>query len=761
MKPIELLAPAGSPEALDAAIAEGADAVYLGLKNFNARMRTSNFAYSQFEAALKVLHRQNRRLYVTVNTVFEQREADRMYQFLKYLSLLGPDGLIVQDFGVAKMVRENFPSLKLHSSTQMNVASARGANILSKQGFSRVVLARELDVEEIRRLHEQTTMELEVFVHGALCVSASGLCLFSSYLGGKSANRGLCTQACRRLYRTKNEEGYFFSPSDLQLVEKVGELADLGVASLKIEGRMKSAEYVGSVVAAYRRVLDNLDGDRSRAVTEALAILKNDFARPKTTYYYDDNKPDQWLKSDQAGGTGIFLGTLRSLRGNGDQRSGLVDDGGIHLQVGDSVRFHRRDDTERKSHKLTLVEPRGTEGLWISVPEPFDQGDSVYLIQTRSMTKRYPPLLPRDLAPFRRLPGRETAPPVSLEKSEKADRSLFPQGVYAAVSRLEDLYVLQSIRPLRVMLQYTQKIAQRLLQEASEPLPFSKGELILVLDPLFPQALEERFSEEIPALLKAGYTQFVVNNLGHLSFFRGTDAKLIAGPYLYTFNRWAYSFITSLGLSQVITPLENNRQNLERTVPETWRSQTLVTVFAYPALFRIRADLSRLYRFPVFSDGREENFSLISSEDGSFVYPEKPFSIVDKIPFLRESGFTTFILDFSGPPLKKLDYRVIMSSAKEGKPIPNTTRFNWKDGFYSVDEPFSKGPGKTPSHETASEDGMAESAVPTRPQTDFRGPGRPKLREGQKSSRSSYKGSDKGNFKKPGTPSRGPRRGNR
>ncbi|MDR0388786.1 MAG: U32 family peptidase, partial [Spirochaetaceae bacterium] len=266
MSKIELLAPAGAPEALDAAIGEGADAVYLGLKNFNARMRTSNFAYSQFEGAVRSLHRQGKKIYVTVNTVFEQREEDRIFQFLKYLAAVGPDAIIVQDFGVAALVKEHFPSLKLHASTQMNIASAKGVNLLSRQGFSRVVLARELSLDEIKGVRQETNMELEVFVHGALCISASGLCLFSSFLGGKSANRGNCTQACRRLYHHQAEKGYYFSPADLQFLEYVPDLADAGVNALKIEGRMKSAGYVGTVVSAYRRIIDGLDGDREAAL---------------------------------------------------------------------------------------------------------------------------------------------------------------------------------------------------------------------------------------------------------------------------------------------------------------------------------------------------------------------------------------------------------------------------------------------------------------------------------------------------------------
>ena len=294
VKTIELLAPAGSPEALDAAVGEGADAVYLGLKDFNARMRSVNFTYAQFESALRSLRRMKKKVYVTVNTVFEQREADRMYQLLKYLASQGPDAIIVQDFGVVEMVRSEFPSLRLHASTQMNIASARGANALSRYGISRVVLARELSLEELRSIKTETNLELEVFVHGALCISVSGICLFSSFLGGKSANRGMCTQACRRLFHKQDRTegaGYFFSPNDLQLLERVPDLAAAGIKALKIEGRMKSASYVGAVVSAYRLVTDAvMQGDEDqiqRSIEQGKEILRNDFARPKTQYLFN------------------------------------------------------------------------------------------------------------------------------------------------------------------------------------------------------------------------------------------------------------------------------------------------------------------------------------------------------------------------------------------------------------------------------------------------------------------------------------------
>jgi len=242
----ELLAPAGNIEALDAAIGEGADAVYLGLKSFNARLRSSNFAWNQFEAAVQSVHKLGKKIYVTVNTVSEESETERLYRFLSYLNNVGPDGIIVQDFGVIRMCQEFFPKLELHASTQMNVESAAAANLLCRQGVKRVVVARELGLDEIKSIKANTNAELEMFVHGALCVSESGLCLFSSYLGGKSANRGMCTQACRRFYTADNggseEQGYYFSPCDLQRIEHVPDLMQAGVASFKLEGRMTSAE---------------------------------------------------------------------------------------------------------------------------------------------------------------------------------------------------------------------------------------------------------------------------------------------------------------------------------------------------------------------------------------------------------------------------------------------------------------------------------------------------------------------------------------
>jgi putative protease len=714
---IELLAPAGSPEALSAAIGEGADAVYLGLKNFNARLRSANFSYGQFEAALRSLRRMGKKVYVAVNTVFEQREADRMYQLLKYLSAVGPDALIVQDFGVLAMIRSQFPQLKIHASTQMNIASARGCNSLSRQGVSRVVLARELSLEELRSIRKETNMELEIFVHGALCVSASGLCLFSSYLGGKSANRGMCTQACRRLYHqdekgetAPSKDGYFFSPADLQLLEYLPEIAGAGINALKIEGRMKSADYVGAVVCAYRLVLDAInegasskdDGDEKirRSIAEGQHILQGDFARGKTIFLFNAAKADHnvnWLNPSQDGGTGLSLGVIQKTKDRGDTRCGLVSGSGPIPAVGDSIRLHRADDSERVSHKLRYAAPAVEDphgGFWLSIPSGFGKGDRVYLIQTKAMSKRHKPVIALNDKTRGRGPGHEKAPvpAITVKGSVKQKgKAVFPDGLYVAVSRINDLYIVQSSRPVKVILSLNRKTLNYILKEDSKALPFRPAEIILALDPFLSQTASEELTEIIHPLIDMGYRQFVVNNLGHFSLFRDirAEVQLIAGPWLYTFNTWALSYIVSLGVEGIIPPLENNRQNLERTIgtdSRQLRSVIFVPVFAWPALFRIRADLGRIYDFKTFSDNREGNFSLLCESDGSLVIPEKPFSINDKIPFLKEAGFRHFVIDLSGPPLKKTNYKDLMRAVDNGAPLPRISRFNWKNGFYQKEE---------------------------------------------------------------------------
>lgn len=717
MPPImaELLAPAGNLESLDAAIGEGADAVYLGLKSFNARLRSSNFAFREFEAAVYALHRMGKKIYVAVNTVCTERESERLYRFLAYLERVGPDALIVQDYGIIRMCREFFPNLTLHASTQMNAESASAVNLLGKEGFKRVVLARELGIEEIKDIKSKTKCSLEVFVHGALCVSESGLCLFSSFLGGKSANRGMCTQACRRFYTAQDSSGerggYYFSPCDLQLVDKIPELIEAGVDSFKIEGRMKSAEYVGSVVSAYRYVIDHYQENRKEAVAAAKRMLSTDFARAKTSYWYGfksvedgvKNAGDAILNPDQAGGTGIYLGKIAATKplpkeikdslkehlspaAQENQRSvslALVRGGNYDADPGDSIRIHKNDDSGRVSHKVRHVETDREGRRWIDVPGGISQYDEVYLLQTKAGTKRYKRVLPNELKGFNKQPRDESLPIMDLTPVQKNELEFFPEGLYIQVSSMEDVFVAQSAHPVRIIIELNSETLRDLLAKKTV-LPFSKAQVFFSLDPFCPQGIEEKLSAQLDELVAMGYKNFVANNLAHVSMLRKKGANIIAGPYLYTFNRWAVSWLENRGISAFVSPYENSRKNLEAVFEESVRARVLIPIFAYPALFRLRFRLPERYDFTYFSDKAEMNFKVNSTDDGSFVMPEIPFSIADKTDMLEGEGFKRFLLDFSKTRLKKAEFRQVMQSYLKKIPLEGVSLFNWKEGFYSI-----------------------------------------------------------------------------
>ncbi|GAB6276113.1 MAG: peptidase U32 family protein [Rectinema sp.] len=680
MKRIELLAPAGSSEALDAAVGEGADAVYLGLRSFNARMRTTNFAFNQFEAAVYACHERARKVYVTVNTVFEEREADRLYQLLEYLVSVGPDGIIVQDAGVAKMVRDHFPSLPLHGSTQMNVASSAGCNQLSRSGFKRAVLARELSLEEIKQIRQYTSLELEVFVHGALCVSASGLCLFSSYLGGKSANRGMCTQACRRLYESETGTGYYFSPDDLQLIEYLPALIAAGVNAFKIEGRMKSAEYVGTVVSAYRYLIDNYETDQDRAILKSKAMLQADFARRKTSFFIT-GKPDDYIHPDQAGGTGIHLGRIRDARTIDDKRWALMNtyEG---LAERDSVRIHRKDDSGRITAKIQAVK-YGVDGMLLQIDGEWRQNDDVYLIQTASMTRRYKPILPKNLDRFHKFPSSHTAPKPTLPRLDgrKLD-TIFEPGTYVLAGKVADLHAALTFRPKKAMILFDKLNAETMRRDEGN-LPFKRDRLILWLDPYFAESDAAWLQIELEYWIGKGVSLVVVNNQAHFTLLRGKNVTMVVGPWLYTFNPWALSYYLDQGVQAVIPPYEISRQDLYRLTGYVPAQFFAPIIFAYPDLFRIRADLSRVYGQSHFSDREGNVFTLVGRHDYSVVIPDKPFSLIDLVPNLKKQGFSRFILDLSNAGPARGLYRDIARAADQCKPLSNTSRFNWKDGFWS------------------------------------------------------------------------------
>ncbi|WP_448753946.1 peptidase U32 family protein [Agathobacter sp.] len=290
-KDFELLAPAGSLEIFKGVIESGADAVYVGGSMFGARAYANNFTEEELLEAIDFAHLRGVKVYLTVNTLIKNNEFSKLYDYLLPYYKRGLDAVIVQDLGVVKAVHEYFPSMEIHTSTQMTVTGADGVRFLSQFGVTRVVMAREVSLAEMKRIHEETGMELEAFVHGALCYSYSGQCLFSSILGGRSGNRGRCAQPCRLPYTVEGKKDeYILSLKDMCGIKALDKLHEAGVYSLKIEGRMKQLEYACGVVKYYRSYIDSMkpvtdaDYDRIKALGNRCGFTDR--------YYFDHNGSD-------------------------------------------------------------------------------------------------------------------------------------------------------------------------------------------------------------------------------------------------------------------------------------------------------------------------------------------------------------------------------------------------------------------------------------------------------------------------------------
>lgn len=309
----EILAPAGTAEAVRAAVNAGADAVYAGGNMFSARAFAGNFDTNELLDTIDYCHIHNVKLYMAVNTLLKNNELSMLTDYMEPFVRQGLDGVIIQDMGVFRVLKEAYPDLPLHGSTQMSITSSYGADFLKKLGFSRFVPARELSLQEIRQIKEKTEIEVETFVHGAMCYCYSGKCLMSSYAGGRSGNRGRCAQPCRKLYTGNGYQEYALSLKDMCMLEDLDKLIDAGIDSVKIEGRMKKPEYVAAVTYAYREVrnayLCGKDiGKTAEKYQKMLLDIYNRGGFSKGYYYMKNGKA--LLANKRPNHQGILIGTV-------------------------------------------------------------------------------------------------------------------------------------------------------------------------------------------------------------------------------------------------------------------------------------------------------------------------------------------------------------------------------------------------------------------------------------------------------------------
>jgi len=378
---IELLSPVGGKNQLRAAVENGADAVYLGGRLFNARIKADNFEAEDLLWALDYAHLRNVNVYAALNTLIMDQELSPAYEYAKFLYEAGVDAIILQDMGLAQLIHQGMPDFELHLSTQGTVYNASGARLAEELGFSRVVLARELNIQEIEEITKDCPAEIEVFAHGALCICYSGQCQMSRYRGGRSGNRGLCAQPCRLRYNGE----YCLSPKDLCTIDHLGDLIDAGVKSLKIEGRMKSPEYVAIVTSIYRKYLDRylFEGQYTVEPRDRWALAQIYNRDGFTQGYLFGDPGAKLITKDLPKHQGVYLGRVKQ-----PYKNNLIDvflDSGSELKLGDGVEVH---NSSLPGNIVTFIEKKEAGVLRIGdIRGKVSPGDKVYKISDKDLNK--------------------------------------------------------------------------------------------------------------------------------------------------------------------------------------------------------------------------------------------------------------------------------------------------------------------------------------------------------------------------------------
>ena len=681
---MELLAPAGTLEVFEVAVGAGADAVYIGAPFFNAREPARHFSMAELAAMIDHAHRNGVKLYMAMNSLVKEDEIARLIETLAMLEELGPDALIIQDPGIYYLVRNFFPGLRIHASTLMAAHNSMAVQTLTNMGFSRVVLPRELTMEEIAKISAVTDVELEVFIHGAMCFSYSGLCLFSSFQGGRSGLRGRCVQPCRRRYSWQGRgrgqgSGYLFSMNDLQGIGLLGELRKAGVSSLKIEGRLRSANYVGNVVKAYRLALDSGPADRG-ALREAEELLERAMGRKATRGYFSGVRPSDLIAPQHSGNIGIFLGKLKPGRG---QSASLVLNGSVNK--GDRLRLHQEKTGERLSFSLKNIRVAGKtvekagKGTKVAIELPAlpVAGDTVYkvdLASDRGSTKKRTIRPDRFAAKVRKLGTDKRirqivasvtggqcldrpAPWKSQSRKGKTKRSGSGSQLLPIWARSDDPFILRQKFPLlpeRVVINLSGESFNRFLRmKRSGPL-FRR--IVWALPPIIDEERLAFFQERISKLIEMGFMEWQVAHYSQISLFEGTECRLYGDHTLNILNGLALRVAGERGLQGSLISIETDRQNLAAICRQAGEVAKGMVVYSFPALFTSRYTGSPMQYGRTFASPRGERFSLRQAWGYTMAVPETPFSLLPDLVDLARLGVEYAVVDLSGRSLDRRSF---------------------------------------------------------------------------------------------------------
>ena len=674
-KDFELLAPAGNLEIFKGVIESGADAVYVGGSMFGARAYANNFTEEELLEAIDFAHLRGVKVYLTVNTLIKNSELSKLYDYLLVYYKRGLDAVIVQDIGVVKAIHEYFPSMEIHTSTQMTVTGADGVRFLSQFGVTRVVMAREVSLAEMKRIHEETGMELEAFVHGALCYSYSGQCLFSSILGGRSGNRGRCAQPCRLPYTVEGKKDeYILSLKDMCGIKALDKLHDAGVYSLKIEGRMKQLEYACGVVKYYRSYIDSMkpvsdaDYDRIKALGNRCGFTDR--------YYFDHNGSDMvtYVKPNFVSNAAEPSPEKRKLSIEGELVLREGEPGSLTVKRGD-VTYKASIEPVSAALKAPLDKKAAIDRINKTGDTDFEFshikaqiGENVFVpngalnklrrdaisgLCDKLLKKYY-----RNDARYADM-SRLTALPEHVVKSDAAqDEAINDYTTICSCMTRSQLDTLIGYECFDVFYldfdMYDRKTLIQQFADDVQSLTKRNKKVYLMLPTIFRADSSDYFVSIAKELDKVSFEGFVVKNYEELYLTENlfTDKKIILDHNMYTFNDVSKSAFFEHGVSGDTVPLElNSREIMHRN---NIGSQMIVYGY-YPLMTTANCvhkntkGCDKKQKLIYLKDRYNKSFAVCNNckECYNTIYNSLPTMLTKNIGKLKEAGIRSFRYSFT------------------------------------------------------------------------------------------------------------------
>jgi len=656
----ELLAPVGNVESFYAALNAGADAVFMGLQEFNARGRASNFTRSLFQLAVLKAHEKKVNVYVTLNVLIKNREIDQLTDVLAFLDAVKVNGVIIQDWGTYYLAKKYFPRLVLHASTQMGNHNSVGVNYGASKGIVRTVLARELTMTELEMISERSKVELEVFIHGALCYSFSGMCLFSSYSGGQGANRGICKQSCRRIYQDGGEQHAPFSLKDNQQIENLQKLMELGIRSLKIEGRMKSADYVYQVCKAYRMALDD-----PKNIAMAAQMLELDMGREKTAWFLGGNVSDG-ITDDPS--IGIHIGHITKV----DHKT-ISFTSSEKLEGGYRIRVRNTNDDEQLYVKIENFTQNGN--VYQVPADLFGKvtiGDDVLLVRvkTQSFSSRLGNV--NSLSELKKIPlkKQEIRKGLQIESSKPQKPMLLVRigsPEWLPKLRFDDYDV--------VILSYKRSDWDKF--DPNSTVHQQNRQKIRIELPKFISEKHLDFYRKFAIkLVASGFNHFFISHLSQ-KMLLPSGAKVSCNENVYVLNDASARLFYEEKITDFTYPLENDLDNLLSMSNKTG----IVPLYFYPELFYSRMPVKINSENNWFADETNKKFRISVKDGITIVHPSIPVALFHYRTQLEKNGFNRFLIDYSGELMTANVVKRILKKFLDSEAVQPSSNFNFKLGL--------------------------------------------------------------------------------